>query len=127
MRPEGPMDSSPRVTIVVPNWNSGPLLRLCIASVVRFTRRPYRLVVVDNRSTDASRATAEAAAAAGLLELVTREDAKNDGAADHGAALDRGLSVTTTPYLFTLDSDAWVRRDGWLERWLGPLERAGAS
>lgn len=115
------------MTILVPNWNSGPLLRLCLASVVRFTRRPYRLVVVDNRSTDASRATAEGAAAAGLLDLVTRADAKNDGAADHGAALDRGLSVTTTPYLFTLDSDAWVRREGWLERWLGALETAGAS
>lgn len=121
------MDDTPRVTIVVPNWNSGPLLRLCLASVVRFTPPPFRLVVVDNRSTDASRATAEGAAARGLIELITREDARNDGAADHGAALDRGLAAVATPYLFTLDSDAWVRRDGWLQRWLGPLEATGAS
>jgi glycosyltransferase involved in cell wall biosynthesis len=113
---------SPRVTIVVPNWNTGPLLRLCLASALRFTAPPVALVVVDNASTDASRRTAEAAQARGLIRLVTREDAKNEGAADHGAALDLGLSVVDTPYLFTLDSDAWARRAGWLERWLAALD-----
>lgn len=118
---------SPLVTIVVPNWNSGPMLRLCLAGVQRFTTSPYELVVVDNRSTDASRVTAEGAQALGLLRLVTREDARNDGAADHGAALDLGLTLVRTPYLFTLDSDAWPRRPGWLERWLMALETADAS
>jgi glycosyltransferase involved in cell wall biosynthesis len=122
-----PMDTSPLVTIVVPNWNSGPMLRLCLASVLRFSTTPSRLVVVDNRSTDASRVTAEGAQAKGLIELVTRADARNDGAADHGAALDLGLTLVDTPYLFTLDSDAWARRPGWLERWLRALETEDAS
>lgn len=115
------------VTIVVPNWNSGPMLRLCLAGVLRFTSSPVKLVVVDNRSTDASRQTAEGAHARGLLRLVTRDDARNDGAADHGAALDLGLTLVDTPYLFTLDSDAWPRRPGWLEFWLQALETQGAS
>jgi glycosyltransferase involved in cell wall biosynthesis len=115
-----------RTTIVVPNWNSGPFLRLCLASVLRLTPSP-RVVVVDNRSTDASRRTAEDAARQGLVRLVTREDARNDGAADHGAALDAGLAAVETPLLFTLDSDAWVRRSGWLEPFVSALEAAGAA
>lgn len=127
MEPDRHMDS-PRVTILVPNWNSGPMLRLCLASVVKFTAPPRRVVVVDNRSTDASRAAAEAAAAGGLIRLVTREDARNDGAADHGAALDLGLSLVETPLVFTLDSDAWVRRPDWLDPWLSALDAdPGAS
>lgn len=118
---------SPRVTILVPNWNSGPMLQLCLASVARFTTAPHRVLVVDNRSTDASRAAAEAAAARGQVRLVTREDAKNDGAADHGAALDLGLSLVDTPLVFTLDSDAWARRPGWLDPWLTALDAQGAS
>lgn len=103
------------------------MLRLCLASVLRFSSTPATLLVVDNRSTDASRATAEGAHALGLIRLVTREDARNDGAADHGAALDLGLTLVETPYLFTLDSDAWARRPGWLERWLRALEPEGVS
>lgn len=112
---------SPGVTILIPNWNSGPMLRLCLASVLKFTRPPAPILLVDNRSTDASRAAAEAAAARGLIRLVTREDARNDGAADHGAALDLGLSLVDTPLVFTLDSDAWARREGWMEPWLAAL------
>ncbi len=119
--------NSPRITILVPNWNSGPMLRLCLASVARFTAAPHRVLVVDNRSTDASRQAAEAAAARGLIRLVTREDARNDGAADHGAALDLGLSLVDTPLVFTLDSDAWARRPGWMDPWLAALEDPGVS
>src|SRR5690606_35770192 len=111
-----------------PNWNSGPMLRLCLASLLKFTPPPARVLLVDNRSTDASREAAEAAAARGLVRLVTREDGRNDGAADHGAALDLGLSLVDTPLVFTLDSDAWARREGWMEPWLAALRAdPGAS
>lgn len=121
--------SAPLVTIVIPNWNTGQLLRVCLASVVRFTEVPHRIVVVDNASGDASRETAEGAAAKGLITLVRRDDAKNEGAADHGAALDAGLAATETPLLMTLDSDAWARRPGWLAAFveaLGDASHAGA-
>ncbi|MGE0712025.1 MAG: glycosyltransferase family 2 protein [Planctomycetota bacterium] len=124
-------DARDPVTIVIPNWNTGALLRLCLASIHRHTRYPHRVVVVDNASDDASRETAERAAAAGLIELIRREDAQHDGAPEHGASLDAGLAVARTPLLFTLDSDAWARREGWLETWVNALGReashAGAS
>jgi glycosyltransferase involved in cell wall biosynthesis len=119
------MPDVPLVTIVVPNWNTGPLLRVCLASVHQFTRVPFHLVVVDNGSDDESRATAEGAAERGLIELVRRDDDPHDGAPSHGAALDAGLAATRTPYLFTLDSDAWAREPGWLSLYLDSLRSAG--
>ncbi len=118
------------VTIVVPNWNTGPLLRICLSSLQRFTRVPYRVIVVDNGSSDESLHTAERAAEEGLIELIVREDAKNEGAADHAAALDAGLAAATTPLLMTLDSDAWARHEGWLQGYvdaLGSGSHAGAT
>jgi len=117
---------SAEVTIVIPNWNTGGLLRVCLASLIRYTRHPYRILVVDNASDDASRETLEDAAEQGLIQLVTREDPKHDGAPEHAAALDLGLELSETPYVFTLDSDAWARREGWLSRWVAGLA-CGAS
>jgi hypothetical protein len=102
------------VTIVIPNWNTGSLLRLCLASIQRFTRHPHRVIVVDNASDDASRRTVDGAAEAGLIDVIQRAEAVHDGAPEHGTSLDAGLAATDTPLLLTLDSDAWVREEGWL-------------
>jgi glycosyltransferase involved in cell wall biosynthesis len=114
------------VTIVIPNWNTGPLMRVCLSSLLRYTRHPSRILVVDNASDDASRETLEDAAGQGLIQLVTREDPAHDGAPEHAASLDLGVELSETPYVFTLDSDAWARREGWLSRWVAGLA-GGAS
>ena len=74
---------------------------------------PHRVVVIDNASSDASRRTAEGAAEQGLIDLIRRDDAKNERAAPWSAALDLGFSTVESPLVMTLDSDAWVRREGW--------------
>jgi glycosyltransferase involved in cell wall biosynthesis len=123
--------AAPLVTIVIPNWNTGPLLRLCLASLARFTQTPHTIIVVDNGSDDASRRTAEGAAANGLIKLIKRDDTKNEGANAHSGALDAGLAATTTPLMLALDSDAWARRDGWLGEFVNALgehaSHAGAT
>ncbi|HBP20274.1 MAG TPA: hypothetical protein DEA08_21100 [Planctomycetes bacterium] len=116
--PAGCADS---VTIAIPNWNTGSLLRLCLASLVRFTKHPHRILVVDNDSDDASRVTVDGAAERGLIDLIQREGAVHDGAPEHGASLDAALAACETPYLLTLDSDAWVRREGWLADFVAAL------
>jgi glycosyltransferase involved in cell wall biosynthesis len=118
------------VTIVVPNWNTGPLLRICLSSLRRFTQVPHQVIVVENGSSDESLQTAERAAEAGQIELITRRDAKNEGAADHAAALDAGLAAARGPLLMTLDSDAWARKPGWLQSYIDALgggSHAGAT
>jgi glycosyltransferase involved in cell wall biosynthesis len=119
------MNPAPDVTVVIPNYNSGPLLRLCLASLRRTPA--IRIVVVDNGSSDASREAAEAAERRGLVELLRRDGIVNDGAPAHGAALDAGLARVETPLVFTLDSDAFVRRQEWLERYRAALDSKGAA
>ena len=47
------------VAVIIVNWNGADLLRQCLESLERQTRRPDRIVVVDNASTDDSLARAE--------------------------------------------------------------------
>jgi GT2 family glycosyltransferase len=47
------------VAVIIVNWNGADLLRRCLESLERQTRRPDRVVVVDNASTDDSLARAE--------------------------------------------------------------------
>lgn len=60
-----------RVTVVVVNWNSGPLLSRCLAALSAQTRRPERVVVVDNGSTDGSCPEDDAARPLRVLRLGT--------------------------------------------------------
>lgn len=48
-----------RVAVVIVNFNSGDMLGRCIASVAQQTRRPDRIIVVDNNSHDLSLAGIE--------------------------------------------------------------------
>lgn len=121
--------SEPLVTIAIPNWNTGPLLRLCLTSIARYTTDlPHDIVIVDNGSSDASLATAKAAVERGIARLVERVQTPEEaGAGAHGMALDAGLAAARAPYLFTLDSDAWAREPGWLGRFVIALEKEDAS
>ncbi|HVH25669.1 MAG TPA: glycosyltransferase family 2 protein [Vicinamibacterales bacterium] len=42
------------VAVVIVNWNAGDLLRRCLESLERQTRRPDKVVIVDNGSSDES-------------------------------------------------------------------------
>jgi GT2 family glycosyltransferase len=47
------------VAVLIVNWNGGPLLRRCLEALERQRRRPDRIIVVDNASTDDSLRQAE--------------------------------------------------------------------
>ncbi|MDW8396809.1 MAG: glycosyltransferase family 2 protein [Anaerolineae bacterium] len=44
------------ISVVIPNWNGAPHLPVCLNALRRQTLPPFEVVVVDNASTDASRA-----------------------------------------------------------------------
>ena len=39
-------------SIIIPCWNQLEFTRLCLAALVRHTRPPWELIVIDNGSTD---------------------------------------------------------------------------
>ena len=89
------------VSVVVVTWNAAAHVERCLDSV-----RGYEAVVVDNGSTD------------GTVELVRSRfpdvrvlEQENRGM---GGGNNAGIRATARPYVFLLNSDAWVK-DGGLE------------
>jgi glycosyltransferase involved in cell wall biosynthesis len=92
------MGAGPRVAVVIPCYEDGPLLLEALASL-RAQSEPYEVVVVDDGSREAS-----------TLEVLLRVE--DDGVrvirqANSGPAMARnaGLAATTGPYVLPLDAD----------------------
>jgi len=102
-----------KATICVVNYKTLDLTRLCLRSIRKFTRPPYKMVVVDNDSHDAS---TEYLRSLKWIRLIEREDKTNDssGGFAHAAALDMALEQTQTEFFVAMHSDTFVHRDNWL-------------
>lgn len=85
-----------QVTAIIPNWNRAELLGRALDSLRRQTVPCARLLVVDNGSTDSSRAVAGAAGAE-ILSLPA-----NLGFA---AAVNRGVEAASTPWIWIVNND----------------------
>lgn len=60
----------PSVSVIIPTFNGGSGLGPTIASLQRQTLRPVEIIVVDDGSTDETRAVAERGRALGLVDVV---------------------------------------------------------
>jgi N-acetylglucosaminyl-diphospho-decaprenol L-rhamnosyltransferase len=90
----------PELSIVVVNWNSGPLLRRCLESVRRHPPAlPFEVIVVDNASSDES-----LDAARGDADRII----ENDGNAGFGRACNQAFAASSAPLAFLLNPDAEV-------------------
>jgi len=110
---------APRASIIVLTHNKLPFTRLCIESIYYNTQYPhFELVVVDNDSTDGTRAYLE-----GLLHLVPNLQAlfneRNEGFA---RANNQGVLRTRGDYVVLLNNDIIVG-PGWLSRLIRYLEQ----
>ncbi len=94
------------ISVVVPVYNRASLITRALDSVHDQTYRPIELIVVDDGSTDATRAVVErwrAAHEAADFSTVTISEV-NSGAA---AARNIGIRVATGEWIAFLDSDDW--------------------
>jgi len=97
--------SVPSIVVVVPSRDDAALLRRCLAALEAGTRRPDRVVVVDNDSSDD---TADVARAHGATVVTER----TRGIWPASAA---GYDATTEDVIARLDADSVPARD-WVER-----------
>lgn len=86
------------ISVVMPAYNAGTRINDAITSVLRQSRQPDEIIVVDDGSTDA---TAELAAAFDRIRLLRQ---KNQGAA---AARQLGTEAARCEYIAYLDADDW--------------------
>jgi GT2 family glycosyltransferase len=98
--------------VIIPCWNQLEFTRRCIPALVRHTRRPWELIVVNNGSTDR---TAEYLAGVQDAAPVPVTVIANETNRGFPAAINQGLQVARGEYLVLLNNDVVVT-DGWLDQ-----------
>jgi GT2 family glycosyltransferase len=107
--------AAPRVAVVIVNFNAGRYLEDCVETLTRQTYRSFRVIVVDNASTDGSAEGLEARFPA----LTVLRAASNLGFA---AANNLGLKYAGgAKWIALLNPDAFPAPD-WLEKLLSAAE-----
>ncbi|MEZ4744509.1 MAG: glycosyltransferase [Calditrichia bacterium] len=108
---------NPLVSIVILTYNQLDKTKPCLASVAKFTRKPYEVIVVDNASTDGTPK---------FLRNWQRKikhhkimlNTENKGFAGGN---NQGIRLATGEYIVLLNNDTIVT-EGWLERLLRPFQ-----
>ncbi len=102
----GSMPSSPRVSIVIPNYNGAGWLPGCLDALAAQTCRDFEVLVVDNGSTDGSVTLLREKYA--KVEVISLEQA-----AGFAVAVNAGIKAARGEYVALLNNDT-VARPGWL-------------
>jgi O-antigen biosynthesis protein len=97
-------------SIIIPSCNPLESTRQCIAALMRYTRRPWELIVVDDGSSDETSAYLESARDAVSVPVTVIANVTSRGIA---AAINEGLKAARGEYLVLLNNDVVVT-DGWL-------------
>jgi cellulose synthase/poly-beta-1,6-N-acetylglucosamine synthase-like glycosyltransferase len=89
------------VSVIIPTFNGGSGLGPSIASLHRQTLRPVEIIVVDDGSTDETRAVAEQARALGLVDMVICHGTR----CGRSAAINAAARFASGDLLLTVDAD----------------------
>jgi cellulose synthase/poly-beta-1,6-N-acetylglucosamine synthase-like glycosyltransferase len=89
------------ISVIIPTFNGGSGLAPTIASLHRQTLRPVEIIVVDDGSTDATRAVAERARASGLVDIVICHGTR----CGRSAAINAAARYASGDLLWTVDAD----------------------
>lgn len=101
-----------KATICIVNYKTLDFVKLCLRSIRKFTRYPYKVIVVDNNSQDAS---VEYLKSLRWIQLIQRcPPADERGGLSHGAALQLGLESCDTEFFVSMHSDTFVQKENWL-------------
>src|SRR6516162_6359815 len=89
------------VSVIIPTFNGGSGLGPTIASLRRQTLKPFEIIVVDDGSTDETRAVAERARALGLVDMVICHGTR----CGRSAAINAAARFASGDLLLTVDAD----------------------
>src|SRR5688572_3441692 len=89
------------VSVIIPTFNGGSGLAPTIASLQRQTLRPFEIIVVDDGSTDETRAVAERARTLGLVDMVICHGTR----CGRSAAINAAARFASGDLLLTVDAD----------------------
>ena len=108
-----PSDSlSGLASIVIPSCNPLESTRQCIAALMRYTRRPWELIVVDDGSSDETSAYLASMRDDAAVPVTVIANTTNRG---FPAAINQGLKAARGEYLVVVSNDVVVT-DSWLDQ-----------
>ena len=116
----GPCLDANEVTILVPNYKTPEITRICL----RLLRKhcdpsQVHVIAIDNDSDDESLTYLKSLK---WIELIERPREPDDSPAlSHARALDLALERVTTPFVLSIHTDTFVRDPAWLGTLLAPF------
>lgn len=111
-----------KVTVIVPVYNAGEYLEECIGKLLKQKASLYKLLLIDNGSTDGSRELCEKYAREHENIRVLYQEEK--GAS---AARNMGLEQAEGEYVVFVDADDYILGDNTLESMAELLDKSGAD
>jgi glycosyltransferase involved in cell wall biosynthesis len=113
--------STPQVTILIPNYKTLELTKLCLRLVRKHTDPNLaQVIVIDNDSQDES---LEYLRTLQWITLIERKHIPGETPAlSHSRALDMALEKVTTPYVLSIHTDTLVRNKEWLSFLLSHIQ-----
>lgn len=115
--------TTPQVTILIPNYKTLELTKLCLRLLRKHTDLALaKLLVIDNDSKDAS---LEYLRTLSWIDLIERQAIPGESPAlSHSRALDLALATVTTPYVLSIHTDTLVRNREWLPFLLAQINKS---
>ncbi len=114
------------VSIILPNYKTPELTRLCLRSLRKYTPPDaVRVIAVDNASGDAS---LDYLRSLGWIRLIERTPADIAGmkpALMHTTAMDLAFQQVDTPFVLSFHTDTIVSSPDWLDFLLGEINKSG--
>lgn len=106
--------SEKQVTILVPNYRTPEITKICLRLLRQYTNHDLAdVIVIDNDSGDES---TEYLRGLQWIKLIERDcQAGESGVQAHSRALDLALQEVNTPYVLSIHTDTFVKRNDWLE------------
>ena len=113
--------TQPKVSVVIPIWNTEKYLEKCLESLVNQTLKDIEIICVNNGSTDSCQQ---------IIDRFARKDSRIKVVnIEHGYLSDsrnKGVEYTEGEYLYFCDSDDWLEPEA-LEKWYNHSQKHNAD
>ena len=113
------MSQAPILTIIVPNYKTPDLTKLCMRSLRKYTDcSRVKIIAVDNDSNDGS---LEYLRSLKWITLIERKHDGESGVEMHAKALDMIMEMVDTPLVLVIHTDTIMISDQWLDFMLSKI------
>ena len=113
--------SNAEVSIIIPNYKTPYLTKLCLRSLRKYTNiDKIKVIAIDNASNDES---IEYLRSLPWITLIERDPGSDGAAVMHAKALDQAMEVVDTPYVMVIHTDTIVTHPQWLEFMLKKIKQ----